>query len=114
MSDTIFHKIINKEIPANILHEDELCIAIRDLNPVSSTHVLIIPKKTIPTLRDVKSEDKEVLGHLICVAGEIAKKENISNDGYRLVINCGANGGQTVFQLHMHLLGGRSFAWPPG
>lgn len=114
MSDTIFHKIIKKEIPANIVYEDEQCIAIRDLNPVATTHVLIIPKKTIPSLRDVKAQDKEILGHLVFVGSEIARKENISEDGYRLVVNCGNNGGQTVFQLHMHLLGGRVFSWPPG
>ncbi len=114
MTDTIFHKIINKEIPAKIVYEDELCLAMRDINPVSPTHVLIIPKKTIPTLKEVQANDKELLGHLLCVASEIAKKENISEDGYRVVINCGANACQSVFQLHLHLLGGRSFSWPPG
>lgn len=114
MSDTIFHKIIRKEIPAKIIHEDELCIAFHDIQPVSPTHVLIVPRKTIPSLAAAEGQDKEVLGHLLLVAGELARKLEIEKEGYRVVINTGENGSQTVFQLHVHLVGGRPFGWPPG
>jgi histidine triad (HIT) family protein len=113
--ETIFHKIVKGEIPAEVVYEDDQVFAFKDIRPVSPTHVLIIPKnKTIPTLRDVKEEDKNLLGQMVVVAGEIARKQGISEDGYRVVINCGDNGGQEVYQLHMHLLGGRKFTWPPG
>ena len=114
MSETIFHKIIRREIPAEILFEDELCVAFRDINPVSPCHVLIVPKKTIPGIAEAKPEDKDVLGHLLLVCAEVARKEGISADGYRVVINSGVNGQQTVFQLHLHLIGGRECGWPPG
>ena len=113
-NNTIFHKIINGEIPCAKVYEDDLCIAIRDVNPVSSTHILVIPKEDIVNLDEVKENHKHLLGHMLVTTSEIAKKENISEDGYRIVINTGEFGGQTVFQLHMHLLGGRPFAWPPG
>ena len=112
--DTIFHKIINKEIKADIIFEDELVIAIKDINPVADTHILVIPKKSIEKLSESNSEDKELLGHMLLVCKKIADQKNLDKDGYRIVINNGENAGQTVFQLHMHLLGGRSFSWPPG
>jgi len=112
--ETIFHKIIRKEIQADILYEDELCLAFRDVNPVSPSHILIIPKKTIPSLKEIEAEDKELLGHMLLCCSEIAREQNIADEGYRVVINTGENGCQSVFQLHMHLLGGRKMTWPPG
>lgn len=114
MSDTIFHKIIRKEIPAEILYEDEQCVAIRDIQPVSPTHLLIIPKKTVPTVDSLTAADEALMGHLVVVGSKLAKQAGLTDGGYRLVLNCGEDGGQTVFQLHLHLLGGRVFGWPPG
>ena len=111
---TIFTKIINKEINASVLHEDKTCIAFKDINPIAPTHILIIPKKEIPTLNDVSDDDKNTIGHLFIVAKLIAKKLNVSKSGYRIVFNCNEDGGQTVFHIHMHLLAGRKFNWPPG
>ena len=111
--ETIFDKIIRKEIPADIVHEDNLCLAFRDINPQAPTHILIIPKKPIPMLRDAVSEDKELLGHLLLIVKDIAKQVGLDN-GYRVVINSGSDGGQTVFHLHLHLLGDRQMKWPPG
>ena len=111
--DTIFGKIIRKEIPADIVHEDELCLGFRDITPQAPTHILVIPKKPIPTLADAGTEDKELLGHMLLTVKLIAEQEGLG-DGYRVVINTGKDGGQTVFHLHMHLLGGRSLSWPPG
>ncbi len=111
---TIFQKIINKEIPAKIVHEDEYCIAFHDVNPQASTHILIIPKKEIPTMNDVKPEDQMVLGHLLLTAPKIAAAEGLAEKGYRLVINTNRDAGQTVFHIHMHIIGGRLMAWPPG
>ena len=113
MAETIFEKIIRREIPAQIEHEDEMCLAFHDVAPQSPTHILVIPKKPIPSLAGVTDADTPLLGHLMRVATEIAKKLNLV-DGYRLVVNCGADGGQTVDHLHIHLLGGRSLRWPPG
>lgn len=112
--DTIFGKIIRKEIPANILFENERVLAFRDINPQAPTHILIIPKKPLKDLSDATAEDRELLGEIILIAAELAKKEGIAESGYRLVSNKGANAGQTVFHLHFHLLGGRDFSWPPG
>lgn len=114
IGETIFHKIIRKEIPADIVHEDDLCVAFRDINPISPVHVLIVPKQTIPSLRESSDAHRQVLGHLLLVAASLAKKEGLDEGGYRVVINSGENAGQTVFQLHLHLLGGRDFRWPPG
>jgi histidine triad (HIT) family protein len=114
MTDTIFHKIIRKEIPANLLYEDEQAIAIRDINPVAPVHILLIPKKTIPDANSISFADASAVGHLFTVAARLAEQEGIAADGYRLVINCGENGQQTVQQLHLHLIGGREFSWPPG
>ena len=111
---TLFNKIINKEIDANILYEDELSIAFRDINPQAPEHVLIIPKKEIMTINDIQESDKNLIGHLFIVAKMIAKKNNIYKSGYRIVFNCNEDAGQTVFHIHMHLLGGRKLLWPPG
>ena len=111
--DTIFGKIIRKEIPADIVYEDDLCLAFRDINPQAPTHILVIPKQTIPKLSDAVNQDKELLGHMLLTVKSIAEQEGLSN-GYRVVINTDQDGGQTVFHLHMHLLGGRSLSWPPG
>jgi histidine triad (HIT) family protein len=107
-------KIINKEIPAKIIHEDEHCLAFYDVSPQAPTHVLLIPKKPIVSMADIKNEDKALMGHLMFQAGEIARKLGISEKGYRLVANTGKWGGQTVDHLHFHILGGRGMAWPPG
>lgn len=112
--DTIFGKIIRREIPADIVYEDDLCLAFRDIAPAAPTHVLLIPKKPIPKLSDVTSDDKELLGHMLLTLKSLAEQLGIAADGYRVVINTGDQGGQTVFHLHMHLLGGRSLTWPPG
>ncbi len=110
---TIFKKIIDKEIPANIIYEDDLCLAFRDINPASPTHVLIIPKTTeIDRMANAKKEHQNLLGHLLLKANEIVKKEKLKD--FRLVINNGESAGQTVFHLHIHILGGRPFHWPPG
>ncbi|MEM8611960.1 MAG: histidine triad nucleotide-binding protein [Cyanobacteria bacterium P01_H01_bin.105] len=111
--DTIFGKIIRKEIPADIVYEDDLCLAFRDINAQAPTHILVIPKKHIPRLADAATEDKELLGHMLLTVKSIAETEGLSN-GYRVVINTDQDGGQTVFHLHIHLLGGRSLSWPPG
>ena len=114
MADTIFAKIIRREIPADIVYEDDMCLAFRDINPQAPTHILIIPKKEIATVADAKEQDKELMGHLVLCATQIAKTEGLADDGYRLVINCKNNGGQEVYHLHMHILGGRKMTWPPG
>ena len=111
--DTIFSKIINREIPADIVYEDDHCLAFRDANPQAPIHVLVIPKKPIPKLSDATEDNQLLLGQLILTAKKIAADENIS-DAFRLVINNGEGAGQTVFHLHVHLLAGRSFNWPPG
>ena len=111
---TIFKKIIDKEINADIVYENDKVLAFKDINPVSPIHILIIPKKEIPTINDISSNDKELLGEMFITAQKIAKKLNINKNGYRVGFNCNEDGGQTVFHLHMHLLGGRSFSWPPG
>ena len=112
---TIFTKIIDREIPADIVYETDDVLAFRDIKPQAPVHILIIPKITIPSVREVKGAEHGVLlGKMIDAANAVAKKENISDDGFRLVFNCGNNGGQDVYHLHMHLLGGRKMNWPPG
>ena len=106
MSDTIFHKIIRREIPADIVYEDEHLIAFRDIAPQAPVHVLFVPKTSIATLNDVQPSQAEVVGKLTIAAADYAKREGFAEDGYRVVINCNANAGQTVFQLHLHLLAG--------
>ena len=110
---TIFKKIIDKEIPADLVHEDELCIAFRDVNPQAPVHLLLIPKKEIPTVDDLAAEDAQLMGHLWLVVGQLAEKLQLG-DGYRVVVNCGKHGGQEVPHLHFHLLAGRPMGWPPG
>lgn len=105
---TVFSKIIAREIPADIVYEDELVLAFRDIAPAAPTHILIIPKREIATANDVIAADEAVLGRLFTAAAKIAAEEGIAEDGYRLIVNCNAHGGQEVFHLHMHLLGGRS------
>jgi len=113
MSKTLFEKIIDREISADIIFEDELSIVIKDISPQAPTHLLIIPKKVIPKLSDSTEDDKEVLGHLMLVAGKIADQLGL-DETFRLVINNGAKAGQSVFHLHLHLLSGRPLNWPPG
>ena len=113
MSETIFDKIIRKEIPADIVYEDELCLAFKDVNPQAPIHILIIPKKAIAKVADANNDDQNVLGHMLLMAGKIAKDLGV-NDAFRLVVNNGEEAGQTVFHLHIHLLAGRDFSWPPG
>ncbi len=111
---TLFQKIIAKEIPAKLAHEDEHCIAIHDINPQAPVHVLIIPKKPIPRVAAATAADQAVLGHLLLTAAALARKLGISESGYRIVINSGHDGGETVPHLHVHLLGQRPLGWPPG
>lgn len=111
---TIFGKIIRKEISANIVYEDDLCLAFTDISPQAPTHILVIPKNPIPKLSDVTAADKELLGHLLLTVKKVAEQAGLAENGYRVVINTGNDGGQTVFHLHMHILGGRSMVWPPG
>lgn len=114
MSDeTLFQKIAAGDIPANIVYEDEQCFAFRDINPQAPTHILICPRKPIPTLDDLTEPDEPLIGHLVFVAQQIAASEGLT-DGYRTVFNCGEDGGQSVYHLHLHLLGGRALHWPPG
>jgi HIT-like protein HI_0961 len=107
-AETIFSKIIRKEIPANIVYQDELVTAFRDIAPQAKTHILIIPNKLIPTVNDVTEQDEVTLGRLFTVAAKLATQEGIAQDGYRLIVNCNKHGGQEVFHLHMHLVGGES------
>ena len=111
---TIFKKIIDKEIDADIIYEDNNIICFKDVNPAAPIHVLIIPKQEIPTVNDINSDNNNLIGEMFNVAKKVAKKLNVSENGYRLVINCNKDGGQTVFHLHMHLLAGRKLTWPPG
>jgi len=110
---TLFAKIITREIPADIVYEDEHCLAFRDINPQAPTHVLLIPKKEIPRLADATVEDQALLGHMMLAAGKIARELGVG-DAFRLVANNGAEAGQSVFHLHLHILGGRHMRWPPG
>ena len=111
---TIFEKIIAREIPATIVYEDDLVLAFRDANPKAPTHVLIVPKKCIPRLAEARPSDQPMLGHLLLKAAEVAEKVGLAQGGYRLVINNGPDGGETVPHLHVHILGGRAMTWPPG
>lgn len=111
---TIFSKIINKEIHADILFENDKILAFRDVSPQAPVHFLVIPKKEIRTINDINEEDKSLIGELFMVAKEIAKKEGISEKGYRTIFNCNEHGGQTVYHIHLHVLGGRQLEWPPG
>jgi histidine triad (HIT) family protein len=105
--ETIFSKIIRKEIPADVLYQDDLVTAFRDINPRAPSHILIIPNKLIPTVNDVEADDEAMMGRMFTVAKKIAHEEGIAEDGYRLLVNCNAYGGQEVYHIHMHLVGGR-------
>ncbi len=112
-TETIFSKIIRREIPVDIVYEDDLAIAFKDINPQAPVHILVIPKEPIAQLADAESKDHALMGHLLLTAKRVAQQAGLKN-GYRLVINSGPDGGQTVYHLHLHILGGRQMAWPPG
>ena len=111
---SIFTKIIKREIPAAIVYEDDECIAFRDIDPKAPVHILLVPRKEIPSLAQVTENDKTLLGHLMVKASEIAKDQGISDSGHRVVVNTNKEGGQEVYHVHMHVLGGRQMTWPPG
>jgi histidine triad (HIT) family protein len=111
---TLFEQIYDGEIPAEILHKDNLCCAFRDVSPQAPTHVLIVPKKVIPRIGEATAEDQALLGHLLLIAGKLAKDLGIAETGFRIAINHGPQGGESVPHLHVHLLGGRQLSWPPG
>jgi len=110
---TIFGKIVRREIPANIVYEDDLCLAFRDINPQAPTHVLLVPKKEIDMLSSATAEDQALLGHMMLAAGKVARQLGVG-DTFRVVVNNGAEAGQSVFHLHLHILAGRKLHWPPG
>ena len=114
MADELFLKIINREIPADIVYETDELLAFRDITPQAPTHRLIIPKVLIPTVNDLEPDHSELIGKMFLVARELADLEGVAEDGYRLVMNCGKQGGQAVYHIHLHLLGGRQMEWPPG
>lgn len=113
MSETIFTKIINKDIPADILYEDELALAFKDINPQAPVHFLVIPKKPIATINDITAQDREIVGHLSLVAAQIANDLGVAEQGFRTVMNCNEFGGQTVYHIHLHVLAGKPLGWPP-
>ena len=114
MTDTLFAKIIRREIPADIVYEDDGVLAFRDINPQAPLHVLFVPKTPIATLNDLGEADAATVGRLVLAAANYAKAQGVADDGYRVVMNCNRDGGQTVFHLHLHLLAGRPMHWPPG
>jgi histidine triad (HIT) family protein len=114
MTDTIFGKIARGEIPAELVYEDDDIVAFRDVSPQAPVHVLVIPRKPIPTLNQAQPEDAELIGRLFLTAAKVARAAGIADSGYRTVVNCNAAAGQTVFHLHLHVLGGRPLQWPPG
>ncbi len=111
---TIFKKIIDRQIPAKIVYEDELCLAFHDIQAQAPTHILLIPKKEIRSMAEVTAADEKTLGHMMVKASAIAAEQGLAKEGYRLVINTNENGGQSVFHLHIHIMGGRAMQWPPG
>jgi histidine triad (HIT) family protein len=111
---TLFSKIISREIPATIVFEDETVLAFRDISPQAPTHILVIPKEEIATTNDITDAHEALIGHMVHVAARIAREEGIDQSGYRLVVNCNGDGGQAVYHIHIHLLGGRPMKWPPG
>ena len=113
MTETLFSRIIDREIPADIVYEDDQCLAFRDVSPQAPVHILVIPKKPLVSVADAAAEDQALLGHLLLKAADIARAEGCG-EAFRLVVNAGAEAGQSVFHLHIHILGGRSFGWPPG
>ena len=114
MSKTLFQKIADREIPAQLVYEDDQVIAFRDIKPGAPTHILIVPRKPIPRIAEAKPEDAQVLGHMLVKAAEVAKKEGLGSSGFRLVLNNGPDAGESVPHLHCHILGGRQLSWPPG
>jgi histidine triad (HIT) family protein len=114
MSQNVFQKIIDRQIPASIVYEDDLVLAFRDVNPQAPVHVLIVPKKLIPRLSEAQAEDHKLMGHLLLKAAAVAAQLGLDKTGYRLVINNGPDGGESVAHLHCHILGGRKMIWPPG
>jgi len=114
MAKTIFKKIIDGEIPADVVYQDDRCLVFRDVSPQAPTHVLVIPKKEIASIEALADEDAPLLGHLWLVIRNVARELGLAEEGYRVVVNCGKNGGQEVDHLHFHLLGGRPMQWPPG
>lgn len=111
---TLFEKVIARQIPADIVYEDDLILALRDIRPAAPVHILVVPKKPIPRIAEALGEDQKILGHLLLKGAEIAKLVGLEKSGYRLVINNGADAGETVPHLHLHILGGRNLGWPPG
>ena len=114
MADCLFCKIIDGHVPAKKVHDDALCIGFLDINPQAPHHALFVPKRHVPTLNDCTTEDRELIGHLLVCAAKYAREKGVSEAGYRTVLNCNRDAGQTVFHLHVHLLAGRPLAWPPG
>lgn len=114
MADCLFCKILDGGIPAEFVHQDAVCVAFRDINPQAPTHIQIIPRKHIATTNDLSREDADLLAHMLLIAKELAGSEGVASSGYRLLFNCNADAGQSVFHIHLHLLGGRQFTWPPG
>lgn len=114
MEKTLFQKIADKEIPADLIYEDELCVAFRDIAPTAPVHVLLVPRKPIPDIAAATAEDAELLAHLMLKVGDIARAEGLAEGGFRTVMNTGEQAGQTVSHLHIHIIGGRSLQWPPG
>lgn len=114
MSDCLFCKIVSGDIPGDIVYQDNDVLAFRDLNPQAPTHILVIPKNHISTINDIQPEDAELIGKMILAAKQVAQAEGIAEPGYRTVMNCNAEAGQTVFHIHLHLVGGRPMGWPPG
>jgi histidine triad (HIT) family protein len=114
MSNDLFEKIVRREIPADIVFENDEILAFRDVNPQAPSHILIIPKRRIPTINDLSESDAELVGRMVLAASKLAAELGIAEDGYRLVFNCNDHGGQSVYHIHLHLLGGRTLSWPPG
>jgi len=112
--DCLFCKIVGGEIPADVVHESETALAFRDINPQASTHVVIIPKRHIATMNDLEADDEAIVGSLFTAAKVIARQEGLADRGYRVVMNCNEDAGQSVFHIHLHMLGGRQLSWPPG
>lgn len=113
MAETLFDKIIRREIPADIVFEDDRCLAFKDINPQAPVHLLLIPKKQIPTINDLEPEDGPLVGHLFVVAKQLAAEQGFAEEGYRVVMNCNASAGQSVYHIHLHLLAGKPLGWPP-
>jgi len=114
VDDCLFCKILSGDIPAELIYESDTAVAFRDINPQAPTHVLVIPRKHIATINDIEEDDEAIVGSLYTAAREIAAGESIAEDGYRAVMNCNAGAGQSVFHIHLHVLGGRQMGWPPG